>query len=434
MTEQSSTSDFFLPDDESPSAVFTELTPLPARGCCGLTKAKRYGRWWMLKYLKPEQAGQKMYQNLLRKEFELMVSLQHPNIVTTAGWEQVEGLGNCIVMEWIDGENLRQWMGKQHSKGDRRRVALQLMDALCYIHGLQLAHRDLKPSNIMITRNGGNVKLIDFGLSDTDSFAIFKQQAGTVGYMDPAANSTSAMLSDIYSLGCVLADLRLGWRYRPIVNKCCARPQKRYQHVAAVRKAFVRSERMPRIFVAVALITLILCLSFTLISTNSQRLDNAISQTKADNAIELKAMRQQQANQKASDKRVQDSLQARIRQLEDDADKADKAAKQKAAYIKKGVEIIDSYCRSFDRKMKRQSVEALSHSPEKLTQLSAEMNDIDLRLPSKINNYVKGLNLKEDEKTNLWSVLEKYYSDHYLVPWLRSIEDANAKLSAADNS
>ena len=63
------------------------------------------------------------------------------------------------------------------------------MDALEYIHGKQTAHRDLKPSNIMITRNGQHVKLIDFGLSDTDDYAVYKQPAGTEGYISPEQTS-----------------------------------------------------------------------------------------------------------------------------------------------------------------------------------------------------------------------------------------------------
>ena len=54
-----------------------------------------------------------------------------------------------------------------------------------YIHAKQIVHRDLKPSNIMITHNGNHVKLIDFGLSDNDDFALLKQPAGTPGYISP---------------------------------------------------------------------------------------------------------------------------------------------------------------------------------------------------------------------------------------------------------
>lgn len=56
---------------------------------------------------------------------------------------------------------------------------MQTCAALDYIHRRQIIHRDLKPENIMLTGNGGNVKLIDFGYSDTDSYAVLKQPAGT---------------------------------------------------------------------------------------------------------------------------------------------------------------------------------------------------------------------------------------------------------------
>ena len=84
-------------------AVWTELTHCPSSSrYAQLVKGKRYGRWWMLKTLKPDLKADAAFQMMLRKEFEMMVSLQHPNIVYTTGWEQVDGLGECIVMEWID--------------------------------------------------------------------------------------------------------------------------------------------------------------------------------------------------------------------------------------------------------------------------------------------------------------------------------------------
>ena len=74
---------------------WTELTICPTQSLyLQLIKAKRYGRWWMLKALKPKLSSDVAYQTMLRKEFENMVSLQHPNIVTTTGWEQVKGLGH----------------------------------------------------------------------------------------------------------------------------------------------------------------------------------------------------------------------------------------------------------------------------------------------------------------------------------------------------
>ena len=96
--------------------------------------------------------------------------------------------GPCIVMEYIDGVTLDKFLEGKPSKQLRRKVVDQLIDALAYIHGKQIVHRDLKPSNILVTRNGSNVKIIDFGLSDADDYAILKQAAGTLKYMAPEQN------------------------------------------------------------------------------------------------------------------------------------------------------------------------------------------------------------------------------------------------------
>ncbi len=69
----------------------------------------------------------------------------------------------------VDGMTLAEWLSTNPSHAGRQRVMMQLLDALEYIHSLQLVHHDLKSSNILITRNGQNVKLIDFGLSELDT-------------------------------------------------------------------------------------------------------------------------------------------------------------------------------------------------------------------------------------------------------------------------
>jgi serine/threonine protein kinase len=174
-----------------------------------LAKAKRYGRWWMLKAIRAEEDKQTVFQQMLRKELEILMQMQHPNIVQATGMEYVETLGMCIVMEYVDGIQLDEWINSPKSKENRFRLAEELLKAVEYIHTSGTVHRDLKPSNIMVTRNGENIKLIDFGLADNDHIAILKQPAGTPKYMSPeqAANSIPDIRNDIYSLGIILQQL-----------------------------------------------------------------------------------------------------------------------------------------------------------------------------------------------------------------------------------
>ena len=164
---ETSSSEFVAPMEFSSEWRNIEL--LQSRSHTMLYVATRYGRRFLLKSLTPEAARLTDYQLQQQKEFQLGVSLNHPNVAATYSLEEVPGVGMCIVQEWIDGITLGEWLRTKPSKAARKRVFSQLMDALEYIHSLQLVHHDLKPDNILITRNGANVKLIDFGLSATDA-------------------------------------------------------------------------------------------------------------------------------------------------------------------------------------------------------------------------------------------------------------------------
>ena len=203
------------------SEQFSDFTPIPCKGFNILCKAKRYGRWWVLKGLKEPYRQDENYKNLLHKEFDILISLQHPNIVSAYSMEEIPEMGTCIVMEWIDGITLEHWNGR---KTEGEGIFLQLLDAVHYIHAKQIVHRDLKPSNIMITHNGNHVKLIDFGLSDTDDFAILKQPAGTPGYISPEqfVSQQADIRNDIFSIGCILEKILPGKSYTAIIKRCKA--------------------------------------------------------------------------------------------------------------------------------------------------------------------------------------------------------------------
>ena len=230
------TSGFVKPDSIIQTAQFTDFSTVPTNGYSLLIRAKRHGRWWMLKGLKEQYRHDAVYQVLLQKEYEITSQLQHPMVVSVSSLEDVEGLGPCIVMEWIKGQTLREWLAEgHHTKKQRRHVADMLIEALAYVHSRQTQHRDLKPSNIMLTHDGLHLKLIDFGLSDTDSHAILKAPAGTEGYMAPEGPS------DIYSLGCVLRELRIGGASAIVIRKCCAPLPQRYTDMATIQRDLHRT-------------------------------------------------------------------------------------------------------------------------------------------------------------------------------------------------
>ena len=204
-----------------------------------LVKAQRYGQWWLLKCLRKEVEDQPLYQEMLRKEFEVMIQLQHPNIVRTYSMERVEPYGMCIVMEWVEGETLEDFLSKQGDRQARIKIIKEIVDAIGYMHQKDVVHQDLKPENILVTSACSSVRLIDFGLADAGSFSVLKKAGGTRGYVSPEQRNGEALdtRNDIYSFGVILKEMNMGRAFDKIAERCMEPIDKRYQNVSELSKA-----------------------------------------------------------------------------------------------------------------------------------------------------------------------------------------------------
>jgi serine/threonine protein kinase len=157
--------------------------------------------------------------SLFQREAAVMSRLQHPGIpiVEPDGYFTfAEATGetlHCLVMEKIDGLNLKQWLENRGHEPITEREAIawlkQLTEILAQVHQQELVHRDIKPSNIMLRPNGQLV-LIDFGAvrEITETYLHRQQQnaTGTViisaGYTPPEqAEGHAVVQSDFFALG-----------------------------------------------------------------------------------------------------------------------------------------------------------------------------------------------------------------------------------------
>lgn len=207
-----SSSNFIVPTDFS--SEWHDIALVKSHSHTAIYTASRYGRRFVLKSLAPEIASLTDYRLQQEQEFQLGIQLVHPNIAATYSLEEIDGVGRCIVQEWIDGITLSEWLQTKPSKAKQERVLNQLLDALEYLHSLQLVHHDLKADNILITRNGTNAKLIDFGLSATDSI------------LSPVSNDPR---KDISALQQLFPDI-------------C--PKGSFANIAALRRAINRHKRL----------------------------------------------------------------------------------------------------------------------------------------------------------------------------------------------
>ena len=234
------TSGFFSSDGFTlPQLESLSYLEVSSSGICDLFVLERDGRRRVLKCLKAKYRGMPAYEALLRKEYEIGMSLSSPHICEIYAYLDHPELGSCIEMEWIDGVPLNQYLeAAKPSTSQRTRLLNQLFDAVSYFHSKQVVHKDLKPSNILVTRNGANIKIIDFGFADSDSHSILKLSAGTREYAAPEliAGEEVDTRADIWSLGKMLG--LFGHQYHRVAGKCMREePSKRYASVEELRRA-----------------------------------------------------------------------------------------------------------------------------------------------------------------------------------------------------
>ncbi len=251
------------------STEWTDICLLQHRSHNIIYIASRYGRRFLLKGLTPEAAGLSDYRLAQEKEFRLGISVTHPHIAATYSLEDIPGAGRCIVQEYIDGLPLAEWMAGRPSAAARSSVLDQLLEAIEYLHNRQLVHHDLKSGNILVTRNGQNVKLIDFGLSDTDDSLT---QRGN----DPR--------EDIRRLA-PLMRLLFPHRY-VLVRRGCETGH--YPNIAAMRRALQRRRNLLR-WLPVMLSVLLLVFSFVMLTRTQRQVKEA--QAALDNGIDTTEIR-----------------------------------------------------------------------------------------------------------------------------------------------
>lgn len=288
-------------------------------------RATRYGRRWILKGINPESADDVLARQQLLKEFEILSSLSHPSIVRFSGIEEVDGLGVCIIMEWIEGPTLEEVLKQGiFSRNDRRRLMLEIVEAVAYLHSKGVVHRDLKPSNIMVRQNGLSAVIIDFGLADTDAFTVVKYPAGTKGYVSERQQQadTPDTSDDVYSLGVVMSSLYP--EYGSIVRRCKSRLGKRYANASKLLQAFRRRSRLGRRIVYSSVAVAALCVIATLsyhnmgLRSSVDNLDGQLSELRKDSRQQDAAaeqLREVSRQQNAAAEQLNDSVINLKRQL-----------------------------------------------------------------------------------------------------------------------
>lgn len=265
---------------------YSDITPLheSGNGAFCLFRASRFGKRLVLKALKPQFRGDPFYEAILQKEFMIGDSLSHRSIISTIDYTNLPETGNCIVLEYINGVTLRQYLIDNNPlpNNEAKRIITSICEAAGYLHSHKIVHRDLKPENIMVERQTDAVKIIDLGCADATDYNVIKGPAGTRHYAAPEqltpGNEIDAR-TDIFAIGKIMLDIIDATepplkRLSHIALRCSAadladRYSSTYEIISAVNKKRIASMW---VYIATAIALLVGGMAYWLTSRHELRL------------------------------------------------------------------------------------------------------------------------------------------------------------------
>lgn len=214
--------------------------------------AKKFGKWVMIKTLKPQFADDPKYREMIEREFDVRYNLAHPNIVMINDFEDIPGIGRCIVTDDVYGDTLRKLLNEgKVTEHHLKQICVQLINALEYIQTNHIVHPPLRPENIIFTEHIGNLKLIDVGFEQKPSL------------------KTRDVADDIFYFGQILelvlaATGSTDPTLHRVARKCTdIDPKRRYRDIQELRMAIEdRGNRRLLIFIIVFLSLLVLLLAW----------------------------------------------------------------------------------------------------------------------------------------------------------------------------
>lgn len=291
----------FSKTEEIRSKDYTDIKPFYASryGNSRLFTARYNGNKVILKTLKADRANNPQFKASLHNEYDVTSLLDNKYIRKALDFVNIQGLGDCIVFEFIEGKTLAEHVRVGTlSEKQVKSILVEICEGLSYMHRNQVVHSNLKPENIMVTANDLRVKLIDIGVPETDPDADRELLIKEMEFVAPELikGEDSDARADIYSLGKIMefiGERNISKQFNSVATHCTQfSREQRYDNISQVKMAVSNGHSILKIIFFLLLVGVVGGLAFVYIPKIKANVEKERAERMAvDFAREMENMR-----------------------------------------------------------------------------------------------------------------------------------------------
>ena len=252
------------------SNEYADLRPLYASryGNSRIFTANNHGKKVIVKALKAECANDAACKASLRQEYETTSMLDNKYIRKAIDFTNIEGLGDCIVFEYVDGKSLAEHVRVGTlSEKQVKSILTEVCDGLNFLHRNGLVHCNLNPENVMVSANDGHVKLIDIGVPETKQDADRELLIKEMEFVAPEIIKGEDFDSraDIYSIGKIMefiGERNISKQFHAAATHCTQfSKEQRFDTISDVRSAISKGHSFVKIIILVVVAAIVAALA-----------------------------------------------------------------------------------------------------------------------------------------------------------------------------
>ncbi len=252
------------------STDFSDIRPLHTSryGNSRVFTARFGGKKVIVKALKSEYADDAACRASLKQEFDTTSMLDNKYIRKALDFVKVEGLGDCIVFEYVEGKSLAEHVRVGTlSEKQVKSILTEVCDGLNFLHRNGLVHCNLNPENVMVSANDGHVKLIDIGVPETkqdaDRELLIKEREFVAPEIIKGEDFDSR--ADIYSIGKIMefiGERNISKQFHAAATHCTQfSKEQRFDTISDVRSAISKGHSFVKIIILVVVAAIVAALA-----------------------------------------------------------------------------------------------------------------------------------------------------------------------------